>query len=177
MTIINSLHILLCCRENCACRQRCLLLCQGGGEKSRRLQKERGEKRMGSKNNGAHTERLVPYLLPCLEQANPQLPRCVFFLPLIPPLPPLPPPLQRCLPQRTAGSSRISSAALLHIAPITDYSLLPPLLDLKFGEVEGYHFSLLSSVSNMMLSGSVCTQVLQMASVFIKEKRFLSTDP
>ncbi|KAI4811050.1 hypothetical protein KUCAC02_013973, partial [Chaenocephalus aceratus] len=33
---------------------------------------------------------------------------------------------------RTAGSSRISSAALLHIAPITDYSLLPPLLDLKF---------------------------------------------
>ena len=84
MTIINSLHILLCCRENCACRQRCLLLCQGGGEKSRRLQKERGEKRMGSKNNGAHTERLVPYLLPCLEQAIPQPPRCVFFLLLIP---------------------------------------------------------------------------------------------
>ena len=25
MTIINSLHILLCCRENCACRLRCLL--------------------------------------------------------------------------------------------------------------------------------------------------------
>lgn len=158
MTIINSLHILLCCLENCACRQRCLLLCQGGGEKSRRLQKERGEKRMGSKNNGAHTERLVPYLLPCLEQAIPQLPRCVFFLLLIPLPPlllPLLPPLQRCLPQRTAGSSRISGAALLHIAPITDYSLLPPLLDLKFGEVEGHHFSLLSSVSNMILDGSV----------------------
>lgn len=72
-----------------------------------------------------------------------------------PPLPLLPP-LQRCLPQRTAGSSRISSAALLHIAPITDYSLLPLLLDLKFGEVEKHHFSLLSSVSNMMLAGSVC---------------------
>lgn len=28
MTIINSLHILLCCQENCACRQRCLLLCR-----------------------------------------------------------------------------------------------------------------------------------------------------
>lgn len=84
MTIINSLHILLCCRENCACRQRCLLLCQGGGEKSCRLQKERGEKRMGSKNNGAHTERLVSYLMPCLEQAIPQLPRCVFFFLLIP---------------------------------------------------------------------------------------------
>lgn len=84
------------------------------------------------------------------------------------PSPPLLPPLQRCLPQRTAGSSRISSAALLHIAPITDYSLLPPLLDLKFGEVEGHHFSLLSSVSNMMLAGSVCAQVLQMASAFIK---------
>lgn len=42
------------------------------------------EKRMGSKNNGAHTERLVPYLLPCLEQAIPQLPRCVFFFLLIP---------------------------------------------------------------------------------------------
>lgn len=72
------------------------------------------------------------------------------------PSPPLLPPLQRCLPQRTAGSSRISSAALLHNARITDYSLLPPLLDLKFGEVEGHHFSLLSSVSNVMLA-SVCT--------------------
>lgn len=67
------------------------------------------------------------------------------------PSPPLLPPLQRCLPQRTAGSSRISSAALLHNTRITDYSLLPPLLDLKFGEVEGHHFSLLSSVSNVML--------------------------
>lgn len=84
MTIINSLHILLCCRENCACRQRCLLLCQGGGEKSCRFQTERREKRMGSKNNGAHTERRVSYLLPCLEQAFPQLPRCVFYLLLIP---------------------------------------------------------------------------------------------
>lgn len=65
---------------------------------------------------------------------------------------PLLPPLQRCLPQRTAGSSHISNAALLHIAPITDYSLLPPLLDLKFGEVERHHFSLLSSVSNMILA-------------------------
>lgn len=72
------------------------------------------------------------------------------------PSPPLLPPLQRCLPQRTAGSSRISSAALLHNTRITDYSLLPPLLDLKFGEVEGHHFSLLSSVSNVMLA-SVCT--------------------
>lgn len=84
MTIINSLHILLCCWENCACRQRCLLLCQGGGEKSCRFQTERGEKRMGTKNNGAHTERLVPYLLPCLGQAFAQLPRCVFCLRLIP---------------------------------------------------------------------------------------------
>ena len=144
MTIINSLHILLCCWENCACRQRCLLLCQGGGEKSCRLQKERGEKRMGSKNNGAHTERLVPYLLPCLEQAMPQLPRCVFFLLLIP-LPLLPlllffPPPAPSSSERTAGSSRISSVALLHIAPITDYSLLPLLLELKFGKVRGTSF-------------------------------------
>lgn len=72
------------------------------------------------------------------------------------PSPPLLPPLQHCPPQRTAGSSRISSAALLHNARITDYSLLLPLLDLKFGEVEGRHFSLLSSLSNMMLA-SVCT--------------------
>lgn len=86
MTIINSLHILLCSRENCACRQRCLLLCQGGGEKSCRLQKERGGKGMGSKNNGAHTECLVSYLLPCLEQAIPQLPWCVFIA-LLAPLP------------------------------------------------------------------------------------------
>lgn len=84
MTIINSLHILLCCQENCACRQRCLLLCQGGGEKSCRFQTERGGKRMGSKNNGAHTERLVPYLLPRSEQAFPQPPRCVFYLLLVP---------------------------------------------------------------------------------------------
>lgn len=28
MTIINSLHILLCCQGNCACRQCCLLLCR-----------------------------------------------------------------------------------------------------------------------------------------------------
>lgn len=98
---------------------------------------------MGSKNNGAHTERLVPYLLLCLRQAIPRLPRCVFFLLLIPSAslsPPLLPPLQRCLPRRTAGSSRISSAALLHIAPITDYSLLQPLFDLKFWEVEGTSF-------------------------------------
>lgn len=66
------------------------------------------------------------------------------------------PSLQHCHPQRTAGSTHISSAALLHNARITDYSLLLPLLDLKFGEVEGHHFSLLSSVSNMMLA-SVCT--------------------
>lgn len=95
------------------------------------------------KNNGAHTERLVPYLLPCLEQAMPRPPRCVFF-PLPHPSaspPPLLPPLQCCLPRRTAGSSRISGAALLHSAPITDYSLLPLLLDLKFGEVKGRHFS------------------------------------
>ncbi len=72
--------------------------------------------------------------------------------------PPLPP-LQHCLPQRTAGSSHISGAALLHIAPFTDYSLLQPLLDLKFGEVEGHHFSLLSSVSNMILAGCVCVCV------------------
>lgn len=88
------------------------------------------------------------------------------------PPPPLLPPLQRCLPQRTAGSRRISSTALLHIAPITDYSLLPPLLDLKFGEVEGHHFPSLSSVSNMILDASVCAQVLQMASVFIEDKAF-----
>ncbi|KAJ4930903.1 hypothetical protein JOQ06_025206, partial [Pogonophryne albipinna] len=37
------------------------------------FKKKRREKRMGSKNNGAHTERLVPYLLPCLEQAIPRL--------------------------------------------------------------------------------------------------------
>lgn len=30
------------------------------------LQKEKGGKRMGSKNNGAHTECLVSYLLLCL---------------------------------------------------------------------------------------------------------------
>lgn len=120
------------------------------------FKRKEGEKRMGSKNNGAHTECLVSYLLPCLEQAIPQLPRCVRSSPCSPLC--LLPPLQRCLPQRTAGSSRISSAALLHIAPITDYSLLPLLLDLKFGEVEKDHFSLLSSVSNMMLAGSVyCT--------------------
>lgn len=144
MTIINSLHILLCSRENCACRQRCLLLCQGGGEKSCRLQKERGGKRMGSKNNGAHTECLVPYLLPCLEQAiPPHPPWCVLIPPRYPsasPSPPLLPPLQRCLPQRTAGSSRISGAALLHNAPITDYSLLPPLLRLEIWGGRGTSF-------------------------------------
>lgn len=89
MTIINSLHILLCSWENCACRQRCLLLCQGGGKKSCRLQKERGGKRMGSKNNGAHTECLVSYRLLCLEQVIPQLPWCV-FIPQLTPLPLLP---------------------------------------------------------------------------------------
>lgn len=145
MTIINSLHILLCSRENCACRQRCLLLCQGGGEKSCRLQKEREGKRMGSKNNGAHTECLVPYLLPCLEQAIPppiHLGVCSFphVTPSASPSPPLLPPLQRCLPQRTAGSSRISGAALLHNAPITDYSLLPPLLRLEIWGGRGTSF-------------------------------------
>lgn len=159
MTIINSLHILLCCRENCACRQRCLLLCQGGGEKSRRLQKERGEKRMGSKNNGAHTERLVSVPSAMFGASDPPTTSVCVLPPAhlaASPSPPLLPPLQRCLPWRTAGSSRISSAALLHIAPITDYSLSPPLLDLKFGEVEGHHFSLLSSVSNMILAGRAC---------------------
>lgn len=159
MTIINSLHILLCSRENCACRQRCLLLCQGGGEKSCRLQNKRGGKRMGSKNNGAHTECLVSYLLPYLEEAIlPSTFACVHppAHPSASPSPPLLPPLQHCLPQRTAGSCRISSTALLHIAQITDYLLLPPLLDLNFGEVEGHHFSLQSSVSNMMLASTAC---------------------
>lgn len=44
---------------------------------------------MGSKNNGAHTECLVSYLLLCLEQAVPQLPWRV-FIPLHAPLPLLP---------------------------------------------------------------------------------------
>lgn len=141
----------------------------GRRKKSCRLQKERGGKRMGSKNNGAHTECLVSYGLLCLEQVIPQLPWCVFIPPAHPSSspPPLLPPLQHCLPQRTAGSSRISSATLLHITQFTDYSRLPPLLDLKFGEVEGHHFSLLSSVSNMILDGSVSAKVLQMASVFM----------
>lgn len=107
------------------------------------LQKERGGKRMGSKNNGAHTECRVSYLLLFVASGPTTTLACVHPLarPSASSSPPLLPPLQHCLPQRTAGTSRISSAALLHNARITDYSLLLPLLNLNFGEVEGRHFS------------------------------------
>lgn len=96
MTIINSLHILLCSRENCACRQRCLLLCQGGGEKSCRSSKgKRGESEWGVKIMGPtqsalfHTfcyvcsKRSHNYLGVCSSPRAPPLPllRLHFFLP------------------------------------------------------------------------------------------------
>lgn len=136
------------------------------------FKKKKGGGGMRSKNNGAHTECLVSYLLPCLKQELAQTTlACVH--PLASPSSLLPP-LQGRLPQRTAGSSRISSTALLHNAQITDYSLLLLLLDLKFGEVEGHHFSLLTSVSNMMLV-SVCSTTD--GTSFHKLKCFLRSNP
>lgn len=113
MTIINSLHILLCCRENCAFRQRCLLLC--GEKKSCRLQKGKKER----ENNGAHTEWLVLYLLPHLEQTVPRL--CVWSVWCVLPHPPLPP-LHPSLPQCTAGPTTISPIILLYLPLIRNYA-------------------------------------------------------
>lgn len=113
MTIINSLHILLCCRENCAFRQRCLLLC--GEKKSCRLQKGKRER----ENNGAHTVTCSAPFATFGANGPPTV--CVECVVCVHPHPPLPP-LHPSLPQCTAGPTTISPIILLYLPLIRNYA-------------------------------------------------------
>lgn len=141
------------------------------------FKRREGKKRMGSKNNGAHTVRLVPYLLLCLEQAIPQQPLCVFFFLLIP-LPLLL--LVFFLPSSTVflGEQQgLVALAALHSSTSLRLQITHfchHCYSRKFGEVKGHHFSLLSSVSSITLAGQCARTHPADVIRFNKRKHFLS---